>query len=79
MLVFEHVFGFRSKEAADQAPLDKIERGVRIIQLFEKRVKTEKESGNDVLKKGETEILAQLDIDVREFDEGTAEEQELPF
>jgi len=79
MLVFEHVFGFRSKEAADQAPLDKIERGVRIIQLFEKRVKLEQQAGIDILKKGEKEILAHLDIDIREFDEGKAEEQELPF
>lgn len=79
MKVFEHVFGFKSKEAADAQPLEKIERGVRVLQAFEKRVKRELEAENDVLAKGENEILAQLDIDIREFDEGLAEEQELPF
>jgi hypothetical protein len=79
MKVFEHIFGFKSKEAADAASLEKIERGVRILQAFEKRVAREKAGENDVLAKGDLEILAQLDIDIREFDEGSAEEQELPF
>lgn len=79
MKVFEHVFGFKSKEAADAQPLEKIERGVRILQAFENRVKREKAAGNDILDKGEAEILAQLDIDIREFDEGVAAENELPF
>lgn len=79
MQVFTHIFGFKSKEAAEAASLDKIERGVRILQAFEKRVARERASQNDILAKGELEILAQLDIDIREYDEGTAEEQELPF
>ena len=79
LLVFEHVFGFRSKEAAEKASLDVIERGVRIIQAFEQRVKKEKTAGTEILGKGELEILAHLDIDIKQFDEGTAEEQELPF
>ena len=32
-----------------------------------------------ILGKGELEILAQLDIDIREHDEGVAEEEALPF
>jgi hypothetical protein len=75
LLVFEHIFGFRSKEAADAANLDTIERGVRILQAFEKRCK--KEEG--LLGKGELEILANLDIDIREYDQGEAEANELPF
>lgn len=75
MKVFEHIFGFKSKEAADAASLDKIERGVRILQAFERRVKAEP----ILLSTTELNILAQLDIDIREFDEGVAEESELPF
>jgi len=77
--VFEHIFGFRTKEAADQSSLETIERGVRILQAFEKRIAKEREQGNEILAKGEAEILSQIDTDVREFDEGKAEEQELPF
>jgi hypothetical protein len=75
MKVFEHIFGFKSKEAADAASLDKIERGVRVLQAFEKRCK----SDDKLLSGGELDILANLDIDIREFDEGVAEESELPF
>lgn len=77
--VFEHIFGFRTKEAADAASLSVIERGVRILQAFEKRVAREKAAGNELLTKGELDILANLDIDIHEFDEGAAEESELPF
>jgi hypothetical protein len=77
--VFEHVFGFRSKEAADEASLETIERGVRIIQAFERRIAREKAANSDILAKGELEVLAQLDIDIREYDEGKAEEHDLPF
>jgi len=75
MKVFEHIFGFKSREAADAAPLDVIERGVRILQAFERRAKKEPE----ILKASEENILANLDIDIREHDEGKAEEKELPF
>lgn len=75
LLVFEHIFGFRSKEAADAAKLETIERGVRILQAFERRVKAD----NKILSSGEGEVLAHLDIDIREYDEGKAEESELPF
>jgi hypothetical protein len=75
MKVFEHIFGFKSKEAADAAPLEKIERGVRILQAFEKRCKADE----SILGSADLNILANLDIDIREFDEGSAEESELPF
>jgi hypothetical protein len=75
LLVFEHIFGFRSKEAAEKSSLEVIERGVRILQAFERRVKRE----NEILNGTELEILSQLDIDIREFDQGTAEENDLPF
>jgi hypothetical protein len=32
-----------------------------------------------ILDKGELEVLTQLDIDIREYDKGKAEEAELPF
>jgi hypothetical protein len=75
--VFEHIFGFRSKEAADAANLETIERGVRILQAFEKRCK--KEEFKSVLGSSPDNILSHLDIDIREYDEGKAEESDLPF
>jgi hypothetical protein len=77
--VFEHIFGFRTKEAADAASLSIIERGVRILQAFEQRVAKEKKLGNELLTKTEDEILTHLEIDIREYDEGTAADQDLPF
>lgn len=73
--IFEHIFGFRSKEAADAASLAVIERGVKILQAFEARAKREPL----VLEGGELNLLANLDIDIKEFDAGTAEDQDLPF
>lgn len=75
MKVFEHVFGFKSKEAADAAGLDKIERGVRILQAFERRCK----ANPQLMGSTELDILANLDIDIRQFDEGEAEVSDLPF
>jgi hypothetical protein len=77
--VFEHIFGFRSQEAADQAKLEVIERGLKILQAFEKRIAREKQQGVEILAGTDLEILAQLDIDIREFDDGSAEEQDIPF
>jgi hypothetical protein len=75
MKVFEHIFGFKSKEAADAASLDKIERGVRILQAFEGRCRFDKE----LLSTPEANILGALDLDIRAYDEGSAEEMDLPF
>jgi hypothetical protein len=58
-----------------RAVLDKLERGLEILQAFEKLVRAAKA----ILDKGELEVLTQLDIDIREYDKGKAEEAELPF
>jgi len=75
LLVTEHIFGIKSREAVAALSLDKLERGLHILQKFEKRVRADKA----ILDKGELEVLAQLDIDIRHDDEGGAEEAELPF
>jgi hypothetical protein len=75
MKVFEHIFGFRSKEAADNASLETIERGVRILQSFEKRTKREIGIIGGTL----ANLLAHLDIEIQEYEQGVAEVQELPF
>jgi hypothetical protein len=69
------IFGVLSKETAADMSLDKVERGLRILQAFERRTQREPM----ILGKGELEILAQLDIDIREHDEGVAEEEAMPF
>lgn len=79
MKVFEHIFGFKSKEAAEAASLDKIERGVRILQAFEKRVKEAKETSIDLLAKDDDEILQVIDVEVAAYDKGEADTEDLPF
>lgn len=69
------IFGVLSKDTAADMSLDKVERGLRILQAFERRTRKEPV----ILTKGELEILAQLDIDIREHDEGVAEEEAMPF
>lgn len=71
--VFEHIFGFRTKESAEAATLETIERGVRIIQMFEKRCKAEP----DILLQEEQNILETLDKDIEAYDEQAAEDEEL--
>ena len=79
MKVFEHIFGFKSKEAAEAASLSVIERGVRILQAFEKRVKAAKEAGVDLLAKSDDEILQVIDLEIKAFDAGEADTEDLPF
>jgi hypothetical protein len=67
MLVAEHVFGVRTKDAWEKLALDKVERGVRIMQAFEQRVK------RDGMPTTELDMLAHLDIDIKEHDEGAAD------
>lgn len=69
------IFGVLSKETAADMSLDKVERGLKILQAFERR--TQRESA--VLGSSEANILANLDIDIKEFDQGVAEENDLPF
>ena len=75
LLVTERIFGIKSKEAVAALSLDKLGRGLKILQAFEKRMRADKA----VLDKGEFDVLSQLDIDIRQYDEGKAEEAELPF
>jgi hypothetical protein len=75
MRVFEHIFGFRSKEAADNASLEKIERGVRILQSFEKRCKNDA----SILAGSINNILSHLDIEIQEYEQGISEVQDLPI
>ena len=55
--------------------LDKLERGLKILDVFENRVRADR----SILENGELDVLAQLDIDIRQYDEGKAAEAELPF
>jgi hypothetical protein len=71
----EQVFGWKSNEAVDAQNLDKIERGVRIMQAFEKRCKAD----DKIMGSSDENILANLDIDIAEFDQGKAEDLDLPF
>ena len=73
--VFERIFGFRTKEAAAEAKLETIERGVRIMQAFEKRCK----DNPDILLQEEEAILASLDQDIAAFDADAGEDNDLPF
>jgi hypothetical protein len=75
MLVTEKLFGFLSQEGADSASLDKIERGVRILQSFQERARKDAK----VLAGGEADVLAELDKDVAAYDTEEAEEMEMPF
>src|SRR5215472_8898061 len=75
LLVTERIFGIKSRESVAALSLDKLERGLKILQAFEKRVRSDK----SILDKGELEVLPKLDIDIRQFDEGKAQEAELPF
>lgn len=71
----EQVFGIKSKEAVAALSLDKLERGLKILQAFEKRCKLD---GN-LLGTSELNILAHLDIDIKEYDQGLAEQEDMPF
>jgi hypothetical protein len=69
--ISELIFGVKSKEAADALPLEKLERGLRILHAYEKLP-------NRDLTSGET-ILKQIADSVREYDLGQSEEWEVPF
>jgi hypothetical protein len=73
MLVADNVFGVKTRTAWEQLEIDRVERGVCIMQAFEKRVEREQMPAT------ETGILAALQIDIDEFDAGKAELGEMPF
>jgi hypothetical protein len=72
-LVGEAIFGVLTQDAWEKMSLEKIERGVHIAQAFRKRCQA------DGLPDTELATLNALQIDINAFDEGTAEENDLPF
>jgi hypothetical protein len=75
LLVTERIFCIKSRESVAARSLDKLERGLHILQALEKRVRADKA----MLDKAELEVLAQLDTDIRYHGGGKAEEADLPF
>lgn len=68
IVVSDAIFGVKSKEAADALSLDKLERGLRILQVFDKYPNKTSEN-----------YLELVTLAVNEYDSGAAEMQELPF
>jgi hypothetical protein len=52
--VTERIFGIKSRESVAALSLDKLERGLKILQALEKRVRADK----SIIDKGELETLA---------------------
>lgn len=71
LAVNDQIFGVKSKEAAEALPIEKLERGLRILQAYEKRPDRNMESKDT--------ILRQIGESIREYDEGTAELTDIPF
>ena len=71
LAVSELIFAAKSKEAADQLPLEQLERGLRILHTYEKFPQRNLETKDSVLKQV-TEVI-------REYDEGQSEEWDMPF
>lgn len=71
LAVTDLIFGVKSKEAADTLPLERLERGLRILHAYEKFPQHQLDSKESVLK--------QMAEAVREYDRGESEEWEVPF
>jgi hypothetical protein len=71
LAVTDLIFGVKSKEAADALPLEKLERGLRILHAYEKFPVHKLESKEDV--------LSQVADAIAEYDRGESEEWEVPF
>ena len=71
LLVADLIFGVKSPEARDRLPLEKFERGLRVLQAFEKIPQ------KDI---GSQEAVAKLMADcIAEYDRGESEEWDIPF
>jgi hypothetical protein len=68
------IFGVKSREAADALPLEKLERGLRILQGFERNV-----APPVGMPSSREEILITLAEAIKEYDSGTAQLNDLPF
>jgi hypothetical protein len=71
LLVADLVFGVKSKEARDALTLEKLERGLRILHVYEKYPEHRMDSKEETLK--------QIAGAIREYDAGEAELDEMPF
>ena len=71
LCVNDLIFGVKSKEAADALPLEKLERGLRILHAYEKIPVKQMNSPQAVL----TEMTACI----AEYDRGESEEWDIPF
>jgi hypothetical protein len=71
LAVKELIFGVKSKEAADALPLDKLERGLRILHAYEK-IATHDMTSKDT-------VLIQMHDCIAEYDRGESEEWDIPF
>jgi hypothetical protein len=69
--VSELIFGVKSREAADALPVDKLERGLHILHTYEKLPTRNLDSRESV--------LVDMTNCISEYDNGVAEEQDLPF
>jgi hypothetical protein len=65
------LFGVKSKEAADALPIEKLERGLRILHAYEK-FPVHKLDNRDA-------VITQLTEAIAEYDNGQSDEWEVPF
>jgi hypothetical protein len=68
LAVSDLIWGVKSKEAADQLPLEQLERGLRILHAYE-RLSHKKRNDR-------TAVLEQIIDCIREYDRGQSEEYE---
>jgi len=71
LAVNDLLFGVKSKEAADALPLEKLERGLRILHAYEKIPVKKMDSPQAV--------LVELTACIAEYDRGESEEWDIPF
>ena len=71
LVVSELIFAVKSNEAADQLPLERLERGLRILHAYEKVPQHNLDDKDSVLQ--------QITKVIREYDEGQSEQWEMPF
>ena len=71
MAVTDLIFGVKSKEAADALPMEKLERGLRILHAYEKIPQHNLDS--------KEAVLIQMTDCIAEYDRGESEEWEVLF
>lgn len=74
LAVNELIFGVKSREAAEQLGLDKLERGLRILHGFEKCV-----APPVGMPDSRDAVLIQLTECIKEYDKGESEDWDMPF